>query len=275
MPFTNYNQYLTALTNSTGVPWQLSTTFYNVGFRMGYVNRNAAPTPSLASTAVAPDNTSDRAFNRFCTNAGAGRNCILGFDWNNSNTATASNMSFLLVDVLGINGGLSGTVTGTQTTNLPTAALTRYTSGDGVYPALFIQTNIGGTATTVTVQYTNQAGTGSRNTTASVFGGAGFNTSGALVRLGLQSGDTGCRSIESVNIVATTGLVGNFGVMLYKPLAMFLGGNAEYHTNTDCVSTGRMVGQFNEVLDNACLGLFAVAVSGGQTPSGVIYLGEA
>jgi hypothetical protein len=41
----------------------------------------------------------------------------------------------------------------------------------------------------------------------------------------------------------------------------------------DCVSTGRMAGQFNEVLDDACLSVFAIMPTQ-QAVSGAILLGE-
>lgn len=131
----------------------------------------------------------------------------------------------MLMDRLSHQGGLSGTSTSTQTTNLPTAALTRYTDGVGVMGALEIYTAIGGTATTATVSYTNQAGTPGRTSKPFTIGG---NASGAnstrFLPFPLQDGDLGVRSVESVTLAASTGITGNFGVTLFKPLALFHNG---------------------------------------------------
>lgn len=138
------------------------------------------------------------------------------------NLSSNSSGTFFLVDRLSHQGGLSGTVTTAQTTNLPTAALTRYTSGDGVMIALTIYTQIGTTATTVTVSYTNQAGTSGRTTKAVVFGGTGYREAGRTLLLPLQDGDTGVRAVASVTVVATTGTAGAFGVTLIKPIAAYV-----------------------------------------------------
>ena len=128
---------------------------------------------------------------------------------------------WILCDRLSHQGGLSGTTTGAQTTNLPTAALTRYTSGAGVFAALEIYSNVGTTATTFTCSYTNQAGTAGRTSLAQVFGATLNREQFRLIPIDLQQGDTGVRSVESVTLAASTLTAGNFGVTLYKPLAMF------------------------------------------------------
>lgn len=134
------------------------------------------------------------------------------------NTGTASNTGALLIDRLSHQGGLSAIVTTAQTTNLPTAALTRHTSGEGVMIALELYSIIGTTATTVTVSYTNQAGTAGQITYATAFGGTGNRAAGLMLILPLADGDTGVRSVESVTVLATTGTAGNFGVTLIKIL---------------------------------------------------------
>lgn len=125
-----------------------------------------------------------------------------------------------LCDRLSHQGGLSGTVTTAQTTNLPTAALTRST-GEHVFAALEIYTQIGTTATTVAASYTNQGGTAGHTTLAVPFGGTGNREVGRLIILPLQEGDYGVDSVESVTVTATTGTAGNFGVTLFKPLMAF------------------------------------------------------
>lgn len=132
-------------------------------------------------------------------------------------TSDASNGTYVLYDRLSHQGGLSGTVTTAQTTNLPTAALTRYTTGDGVMFALEIYTSLGNTATTVTASYTNQAGTAGKVTPARSFGSID-GSQAFFLPMPLASGDSGVRAVASVTVLASTGTAGNFGVTLYKPL---------------------------------------------------------
>ena len=126
--------------------------------------------------------------------------------------------SYIVADRLSHQGGLSGIVTTPQTTNLPTAALTRYTSGVGVMAALEITTIVGTTATTVSVSYTNSAGVAGRTSPAVTFGGTNDRQTAQVQLVPLQAGDVGVRSVESVTLAATTGSAGAFGVTLYKPL---------------------------------------------------------
>lgn len=125
----------------------------------------------------------------------------------------------LVVDRLSHSGGLSGIVTTAQTTNLPTAALTRYTDGVGVMAALEIYTAIGTTATTVTASYTNTASV-SQTSLATAIGTTTFNSAGRLIMLPLVAGDLGVLAVASVTLLASTATAGNFGVTLFRPLAV-------------------------------------------------------
>ena len=129
--------------------------------------------------------------------------------------------TMFLYDRLSHQGGLSGTTTGAQTTNLPTAALTRYTDGVGVMACIQCYGTVGSTEVDLTCSYTNQAGTAARTSVAMEFS----STSGAggiddMQPIALQQGDTGVRSVESVTLSASTLAAGNFGVTLIKPLAL-------------------------------------------------------
>jgi hypothetical protein len=166
--------------------------------------------------------------------------------------------TYWLIDRLSHQGGLSGIVTTAQTTNLPTAALTRYTTGEGVMLAIEINTAIGGTATTVTVSYTNQAGTAGRTSPAVVIGGSGNNGQARFILVPLQSGDTGVRSVQS-----TTGTAGAFGVVLFKPLLAFVVEGAGRQVELNLIDGG-MLGGMPEVLDGACL-TWCANVNGSST----------
>lgn len=161
----------------------------------------------------------------------------------------------LLFDRLSHTGGLSGTVTTAQTTNLPTAALTRYTTGEGVRAAMQIYTTVGPTDFTTSCSYTNQAGTAGR--TGQISRALGTPGSGSLGIFTLQSGDTGVRSVESVTLSASTGTAGNFGVVLLKPLCVIP--PAQYSD----VST--IFGWNNEILDEAFLDILVPGHGGSGT----------
>jgi hypothetical protein len=130
------------------------------------------------------------------------------------------NATIILADRLSHQGGLSAIVTTPQTTNLPTAALTRYTDGVGVWAGIQIYATLGTTATTFTVSYTNSDGVAGRTSIATNIGSSAFNVLGIVLPIPLQEGDKGVRSVESVTLAATTGTAGSFGVVLYKPLIM-------------------------------------------------------
>jgi len=172
-------------------------------------------------------------------------------------TLSAANAGvFWLIDRLSHQGGLSGTVITAQTTNLPTAALTRYTSGVGVMMGLTIYTIIGTTATTVTVSYTNEAGTAGRTSEATVFGSTSFREAGRMILLPLQAGDIGVRSVESVTVLATTGTAGNFGVTLFRPiLALSVPVTSQSFEWDPLFNLGA---QAPDIVDNACLSWLAI-----------------
>jgi hypothetical protein len=128
---------------------------------------------------------------------------------------------YLLYDRLMHVGGLNGTLTTSQTvqdTHPGTPAITRNTGGAGNIAWYEIYTLIGTTSTTLTMNYTNQAGT-SGKTSNIFFGATGAREATRAQRIPLAAGDTGIRSIQSVQLTATTGTAGDFGITLAQPLA--------------------------------------------------------
>ncbi len=180
---------------------------------------------------------------------------------------------YMLYDRLVHQAGLSATVTTAQTTNLPTAALTRYTDGAGVMLGLTIWTVIGTTGTTVTATYTNQDGTGSRVTKAVAFGATSFREAGRMILLPLQEGDTGVRSVQSVTVLASTVTAGNFGVTLFKPLAAIIVPEMGQNAVIDLVS-GNMGGGLPEIVDSACLSFVAMSSAAVGHVTGTLLLTE-
>lgn len=222
-----------------------------------------------ASTAATTDKTTAGAMP--IPNVSSGRLTLIGAEIG-TRYGTAST-TMLLVDRLSHSGGLSGTVTTAQTTNLPTAALTRYTSGEGVMMAILIQTGIGGTATTISVSYTNSAGTSGRTSPSIPLGGNNQEYGMRVIILPLEVGDTGVRSVESVTLAATTGAAGDFGIVLFRPIA--LAQTAGYDRE---VSINPFSGQLHpflaEVHADACLNLFGCLVTTNATGTYLFQLAE-
>lgn len=216
----------------------------------------SAPTTSVA---LSNSTTGAITFERFGLPSSTTKTRrVAQFEARTSLNVTGISLASILVDRLVHSGGLVANVSGAQTTNLPTAALTRYTSGEGVFAALEIYTTIGTTATTATVSYTNQAGTAGQTSPAFVFGGTGNRTAGTMIIIPLADGDTGVRSVESVNLNATTGTAGNFGVTLFKILDWVPGNNAGFDRPVGLVDAFTGGGGLCPVVeDNACLQLCA------------------
>jgi hypothetical protein len=191
---------------------------------------------------------------------------------------TTSNSSLWLIDRLCHQGGLSGTATATQTTNLPTAALTRYTDGVGVMAAIEIYAAIGTLAQTATVSYTNQAGVAGRTSKPVVIGAASDNALGRFIPIPLQDDDIGVRSVESVTPSSSTATAGNYGITLFKPLMLLPNLAVGIHAiQQRCMNP--FIGGFggSPVIDDAaCLQLLAVAnTSSVGIVHGAFHLAEA
>jgi hypothetical protein len=192
-------------------------------------------------------------------------------------TQISSQPGVILADRLVSTGGLSGTVTTAQTTNLPTPALTRYTSGIGVLAALEIYTTIGTTQTTATISYTNESSVSGRTSKAVLFGASSFNEAGRLFIMPLQEGDLGVKSVESVTLVGTTGTAGNFGVTLFKYLAPMVNVDSSqccYGSNFTIPVLG---GGFfmPKIEQNACLMFINTSAVSSSSIFGELYFGEA
>lgn len=156
----------------------------------------------------------------------------------------------MITDRLVHSGGLVANITTEQTTNLPTAALPRYTDGIGVMLALDVYTATGATATTVTARYTNQDGTAGRVTNVVVWPAGAL--AGRRYILPLQNGDTGVRSVEGVTFAGNTNLAGNVGVTLFKPLG-WAHGNVMHGSGQWGEAMAALYGGLFQVHNNACI----------------------
>ncbi len=226
------------------------------------------PLPTAPTTAVALTRSSAGALGQ--ENAGAGMvKSIIGARANANGAGV-----YLVVDRLSHQGGLVANVAGAQTTNLPTAALTRYTDGEGVMMGITVYTVIGTTATTVSVSYTNQAGTAGRTSTLTTIGSTGWREVSRIVFLPLQQGDTGVRSVQSVSLAATTGTAGAIGVVLFKPLYAIVIDDASGVLSSGGFFSGGGLGGVPQVLDDACLSFMCIGTTANPQMSGAILFAD-
>jgi hypothetical protein len=269
MALADFDAYVDALRLNRAADFQTTSITTVIGRSMamwGFL----LPAPAAPTASVALDKTAAQSIGPI-PGATSGKLQIIGGRFNSSGTAGAT---VVPIDLLNVSGGLSGTVTTEQTTNLPTAALTRHTGGDGVFIGIVIYTAVGTTATTISVRYTNQAGTANRVSTVTAFGATGFREAARLIQIPLQAGDTGARSVEGVTVTATTGTAGNFGVCLFKPLMTFSLDSTTGTMPIDAVSSGGMIGSMAEFDDDACL-TFMAFTPVTQGINGALLLAEA
>jgi hypothetical protein len=125
----------------------------------------------------------------------------------------------------------------------------------------------------VTVSYTNQAGVSGRTTAVQAIGGSGNSSTGRMIFLPLQAGDTGVRSVESVTLIATTGTAGNFGVALFKILGAVCVDNAQGISWNDII-TGGFIGGIPELSDTTHLSLMGIFNSTSSSGALSLFVGE-
>jgi hypothetical protein len=134
-------------------------------------------------------------------NPGAGNSYLARFD-----CASSQAGSLFLCDRLWHNSGISSTTTTAQTINSvawPARDRDGSTNGEGVMIGIEVSTATtnGAAVTTITMSYTNQAGTSGRTATIPSF--PATSVAGTFVPFLLAAGDTGVRSIQSLTLGTT------------------------------------------------------------------------
>lgn len=251
MPITNYANWLYSLKNSATWPAPPNTSAgisNNFTWRFNNQYGNMIPSLTTPSTPVSCNSSTSGSVGQNNTNSGD--NYLIGVESKFNRGAV-----FLIYDRLCHQAGLAGNVTGAQTTNLPTAALTRYASGEGVMMAVETYGSMGGTPSTLSVSYTNSSGVSGRTSPPIVMSPSAPNLlaqAGSFCLIPLQSGDTGVRSVESVTLSVSTGVAsGNFGITLLKPLAMTKTDGSD-NSRGNFVD-GNLLGGIPAILNNACI----------------------
>jgi hypothetical protein len=136
--------------------------------------------------------------------------------------------TFIVYDRLYHNHNLNGTTITEQSVQgePPNPAITRYTDGVGNMVFVEIYTTIGASLTTIRMNYTNQDGVTGCVSEQQMIGNNGRRESPTILVMPLKKGDTGVRAVKSVTLTATTGTIGNFGVVIGHPIAMFGSNNS-------------------------------------------------
>lgn len=197
-----------------------------------------AGTPAAGAYTTTPGATKDS------TDAGS---LLLGFPAPGSNSAyllsigmmAAQQINWLAVcDLLCAVGSIIVTSASSQTVS--SAALTRYTTGAGVWMSFEVTTALGTGAASITATYTNQAGTGSRSTGTQLMTPSAIVQRMVPITIGLptqlQSGDSGVRAVAST-IMSATMTAGAVALNLFKPLAFIPGLVANVYGEKDTTIT--------------------------------------
>lgn len=136
-------------------------------------------------------------------------------------TGTATQAGVLvLADRIWHNGGYTITSTAAQNSTTPawpSRSIGGDTNGDGVLLALEISAATGAGTPTITISYTNQAGTAGRTGT-NILATVATSAAGSMYMIGLQAGDTGVRSVQSLTLSATW-TSGTMNLVAYRPIA--------------------------------------------------------
>ncbi len=204
-------------------------------------NKSNGQNPGIPTTVTACDRTTVGAMKQ--ANASSGKQLwLISMEMNGTHGGALT-----LYDRLLHIGGLSGTSTSAQTVG---GSITRNTGGVGNQIWIEINTQVGGTSTTLTVNYTNQAGA-SKTSPAVAIGNTSFREETRLIRVPLFAGDTGVQSVQSVTLAATTGVAGDFGVVIARPLATGVFDSAGSRLFRNLLLCGAAV----PIPDDACLAM--------------------
>lgn len=158
-------------------------------------------------------------------------------------TSTAGTL--LLLDRLWHNGGYTITSTAAQNSTTPTwpsrcptsgADDTPGTTGHGVMLACEISAATGAGTPTITCSYTNSNGTAGRTGT-NILATAASAAIGATYFIGLQAGDVGVRSLQSVTLSATW-TSGTMNMVAYRVLAELELAGANLPGAIDAITSG-------------------------------------
>jgi hypothetical protein len=147
--------------------------------------------------------------------------------------------TLLLCDRLWHNGGFTITTTGAQTVNsaaFPARDADGLTDGKGVLIGIEVSAACGAAAPAPTISYTNQSGTSGRSA-GLWFPTANSPAAGSFFPFGLQAGDTGVRSVQSLTL-GTSWVSGTINLVAYRVLAQLELTGAFLPNAIDAITSG-------------------------------------
>jgi hypothetical protein len=152
---------------------------------------------------------------------GSGETVVARSSFRAANTGTAASGAVMLIDRLWHNSGLSN-ASGLQALSSvawPARDINQTTDGEGVFIALEMSQAATVNAPTITIEYTNSAGTATR-TGVNIAATTATSASSSFYIIGLQTGDTGVRSVQSLTLsVGWTNAI--FHLVAFRPIAFF------------------------------------------------------
>lgn len=169
-----------------------------------------APTPGLGGVALT-SYTNSLLF----TNPSSGNTYVARLQ-----ASAPQGGTLLLCDRLWHNSGFTITSTSAQTVNSvawPARDVAGSTNGEEVYIGVEVSTATGAGVPTLTMSYTNSAGTASRTGT-NIVATVATSAAGTFYPLGLNAADTGVRSVQTFTLSATW-TSGTIHLVAYRVLA--------------------------------------------------------
>lgn len=194
--------------------------------------------------------------------------------------ATVAPGVLMLIDMLGFYRVTTTTVITAQTLD-NTVTIPRYTNGAGVQAFIFANnaTPLGAGTPTLTLNYTNQAGTASRVTPAVLPVSKTAAANGLIIHSGnasgkygpfmpLQASDSGIRSIQSIQQSATH-TSGEYSIALCRPLLTLPITTLGVASERDLLN---QMPSLPQIVDGACL--IWLWYSGANTPTNSSFFGH-
>jgi hypothetical protein len=202
---------------------------------------------------VTLDSTATGAIPR--ANPASGKAYVFGLSANAGTNGAAQSGVFWLIDRLWHNGGFTITATTAQTivsptwpSRCPTSAIddTPSTGGYSVLLGLEVSVATGAGTPTATISYTNSAGTAGRSG-AMIAAGQASSPAQSFYPIGLQAGDTGVRSVQSLTLSATW-TSGTINLVAYRILGAVSALSVGMLSQADWYALGSQ-----RIYDGACL----------------------
>ena len=207
------------------------------------------------------------------TNPVSGNTYIAG--WRGRSRLNYYGGSWWICDRLWHNGGYTITSTSAQNSTTPAwpaRDANGSTNGEGVFLAVEVSAATGAGTPTITISYTNSAGTAGRSAT-NIQATITTSSTASTYLIGLQAGDLGVRSVQSLTLSATW-TSGTINLVAYRPIFPFTLNAGANAPSGQTVMEDALTSGFPRVFDSSVLYYMNVEHSSfvGMAPIGVLRL---